>query len=87
MLYNCSKTGIKIKGVPPFIIYLSTKLASERNFIISLLYIIIQSVQLVINKQGIKGTINGAMKGSAFGPIGAVAGAALGLGSSFLDDF
>lgn len=37
-------------------------------------------------KQGIKGTINGAMKGSAFGPIGAAAGAVLGLGSSFLDD-
>lgn len=37
--------------------------------------------------QGIKGTVNGATTGAAFGPWGALIGGILGLGSSFLDDF
>ena len=36
--------------------------------------------------QALNGTKNGAMMGSTFGPIGAVVGGVLGLGSSFLDD-
>lgn len=36
--------------------------------------------------QGLKGAGSGAMLGAPFGPIGMAVGAALGLGSSFLDD-
>ena len=37
--------------------------------------------------QSLKGAGQGAMMGAPFGPIGMAVGAALGLGSSFLDDF
>lgn len=36
--------------------------------------------------QSLKGAGKGAQMGAAFGPIGAAAGAVLGLGASFLDD-